>query len=171
MLYWCKDCKSVIRYKKFLQSILFCLFFRLCKLSPEILEALLEFPFRGFRFRKYNKSILLRKHKKFFWVSVSWKFSRGGFLLFFDFGVKSAGLHLRKYKKSFLLIKCKKKLFLRKYKKSFLLRKYKIFFNIRAKSFISWNMRNFWGYGFFFYFFGLGLGSVPGVSWNHCLSM
>ena len=65
--------------------------------------------FRGFR--KYKKSFLLRKHKKFFrgfcFLNHK-KFSQGGFLLFFELGVESAGLYFQKYKKSFLLREYKK---------------------------------------------------------------
>ena len=73
------------------------------------------------------------------------KFSGRGFLLFFELGVKSAGFHLRKYKKSFPL------------------RKFKIFFNIRARKFLFWKYIEFFsGWIFFFAFWGLGLVSGPG---------
>ena len=76
--------------------------------------------FRGPCFLTYKKSFLLRNYKNFFqWFRFLEykKFSRGGLLLFFELGVKSAGFYFWKYKKSFLL------------------RKYKKFFNIRARKF------------------------------------
>ena len=42
MVYCWKDCKNVIKHNKFRQSRFFCLFFRLCKLLPEILSLGLE---------------------------------------------------------------------------------------------------------------------------------
>ena len=50
MLYCCKDCKSVIRDKKFLQSRFFCFFFRLCKFSKKFFRL----GTRKFYFPKYN---------------------------------------------------------------------------------------------------------------------
>ena len=112
----------------------------------------------------------------FFGASVSWKirnFSEGGFLLFFKIGVRSAGFHLIKYKKSFLFRKYKNFFNIRarmfrfqKYKDFFIsgnLRKASFWENIRIflilepKSFISWNTRNFFRAADFIYFFKLGL--------------
>ena len=63
------------------------------------------------------------------------KVSYDRFFLFFEIGLKSAGLNFWKYKKSFLLRKYKKIFLLRKYRKGVLQRKYKYFFNIRAGKF------------------------------------
>ena len=112
----------------------------------------------------------------FFGASVSWKirnFSEDGFLLFFKIGVRSAGFHLIKYKKSFLFRKYKNFFNIRarmfrfqKYKDFFIsgnLRKASFWENIRIflilepKSFISWNTRNFFRAADFIYFFKLGL--------------
>ena len=91
MLYWCKDCKNVIR-DKFLQSRLF--FFGRCKLPPEIKEPFLEFRFGVSVSRKIlyiYKIFLFRKHNKFFGVSISWSirdFSCGGFFIFWTWSWK-----------------------------------------------------------------------------------
>ena len=63
------------------------------------------------------------------------KVSYDRFFLFFEVGLKSAGLNFRKYKKSFILRKYKKIFPLRKYRTSVLQRKYKYFFNIRSGKF------------------------------------
>ena len=72
--------------------------------------------FRGFRLPKYKK------------------FSRDEFLLFFEIGLKSAGFHFQKYKKSFLF------------------RKYKNFLILELESSFSWNIRNLFSGWIFFIF-------------------
>ena len=47
----CKDCKNIIRDKKFLHSRLFCLFFRLCKFLPELFKLVA----RKYHFSEYKK--------------------------------------------------------------------------------------------------------------------
>ena len=77
------------------------------------------------------------------------KFSRDGFfffflLFFFELGLKDAGFHFRKYKKSFVL------------------RKYKIFLNIKAtRKFHFLKYKEFFG-GCGFLFFELKLKSATG---------
>ena len=142
--------------------------------------------FRGLCFPTYKKSFLLRKYKKFFqcfrFLEYK-KLSRGGFLLFFELGVKSARFHFRKYKKSFLLRKYKRlfnirarKFHFRKYKEFLSGRVFLVFLSLgwEVRGYISGNIRNFlivesersiprnimnfFRGGFFYFFFKGGLG-------------
>ena len=105
------------------------------------------------------------KYQKLFRVSVSWNitnflilepessisrkyknFLKGVFFFYFlSLGLKIAGFHFRKYKKTFLL------------------REYKNFLTLETEGSISWNMRNFFR-GRFLLVFDLGLKSS--ISWN-----
>ena len=69
---------------------------------------------------------------------------------------KSAGIHFRKYKKSYILRKCKKNFFFRKYKKSFTLRKYKHFLILELEISFSENIRNIFSNRLFYFSVGLG---------------
>ena len=98
-------------------------------------------------FLKHKNSFLLRKYKTFFrgYRFLKYKkFSRGGYLLFFELGVRSAGFHFRKCKKSFLL------------------RKYKIFLNIRARKFHFRKYMEFFSGDFFLAGVGAGGGAWVG---------
>ena len=56
-------------------------------------------------FRNIRKASFLENIRNFSGVLVSWSiknFLKGGFLLFFELGLKSAEFHFRKYKKNFL---------------------------------------------------------------------
>ena len=56
-------------------------------------------------FRNIRKASFLENIRNFSRVLVSWSikiFFKGGFLLFFELGLKSAEFHFRKYKKNFL---------------------------------------------------------------------
>ena len=111
--------------------------FRAVQVTSWNKRSFLEFPFRGFRFLKYKnffRGFRFPKYKKS---------SRGGFLSFFELGVKSGGFHFRKYKKSFLL---------KKYKKSVLWENTIIFLILELESSISGNIRNFFRGGFFWVF-------------------
>ena len=127
-------------------------------------------------FRNIRTVFFWENIASFFGASVSWNirnFSGGRFLLFFKLGVRSAGFRLIKYKKSFLFRKHKNFFNIRarmfrfqKCKNFFIsvnLRKASFWENIRIflilepKSFISWNMRNFFRGADFIYFFKLAL--------------
>ena len=107
-------------------------------------------------FLKHKNSFLLRKYKTFFrsYRFLKYKkFSRGGYLLFFELGVRSSGFHFRKCKRSFLL------------------RKYKIFLNIRARKFHFRKYMEFFSGDFFWRGWGrgegLGLGSAGFHFWKY----
>ena len=125
---------------------------------------------RKFHFLWYKKHFKsseswFLKSKKPFRVSVSWTVRRFYFLIYKDF---FRGFRFLKYKKSFLLKKCKIFSFFElglksagfhfgKYKKSLLLRKHKNFFNIRTRKFHFVKYKKFFLGLIFFYFLSLGL--------------
>ena len=76
MLCWCKDCRNVIRDKKFLH---FLYAFQALQITSWNVRGFLEFPSQGFHFWKYNKSFLLIKYKKFFQSGFFSKFFRETF--------------------------------------------------------------------------------------------
>ena len=100
-------------------------------------------------FRNIRKASFLENIRNFSGVLVSWSiknFLKGGFLLFFELGLKSAEFHFRKYKKSYLL------------------RQYKNIFNVRARNFHFMKYKKFFLGGVdFFLLFELMLKRAPGT--------
>ena len=103
MLYWCRDCKKVIRDNKFLQCRFFLFVFRALQVTSWNVRSFLGFPFM-----KYKKNFIFRKQKKsfqdFHFLKYN-KFSWGGFLLLLGLGLKNPGFYFETYEKIFLLIK------------------------------------------------------------------
>ena len=106
----CKDCKNIIREKKFLQSRFVCLFF------SGFASSLLKYKIcESFLVLEQNSSISQSIRNFFRVVSFYFSSSESSILKFFI--LRARKFHFLKYKSSIFL----------KYKKSFFLRKYKFF--------------------------------------------
>ena len=98
----------------------------------------LEVPPRDFHFSKYNKTFLWENISIFLggvlFFGIQEIFLGQIFFYFFELGLKSVGFDFQKYKKSFLLRKCKN------------------FLILELESSISWNIEIFFLDGFFLFF-------------------